>query len=76
MTARSPVENDRAELLKEVEPIDYSSVSGRYGIDPFADEVVQDNGGDRRYQGQGQSRSSSLWNSAPAAPRQGLFDDI
>ena len=65
------MENDRAELLKEAEPIDYAT-SSRYN-DPFADESQE---GSRyqegnRYQG-GQSRYSR---NASATPR-GIFDDV
>lgn len=53
--------------------MDYVSSNSHYDNDPFADEVVQNNGGVWRYQG---SQSKSSRNSAPPAPQRGIFDDI
>lgn len=65
---RSPDENDKSELLRQAEPIDYIS-SNSNALDDFASQPV---GG---YQSQAQFPRSKAHRSSRAPPK-GLFDDV
>ena len=83
-TARSPQESDRSNLLREAEPVGYSSTPSH---DPFADDAydeddlaVHTGGG---YQSRAAARPTSLNTgsrnaprNAPRGPPRGIFDDI
>ncbi|KAK7100923.1 G-protein coupled receptor-associated protein LMBRD2-like [Littorina saxatilis] len=71
--ARSPDESDRTELLRQVEPVDYTEDRA----DMLADYTRSLNtrpSGLQGYQGQGSRFGSSR--PAPSKPPRGIFDDI
>ena len=68
--ARSPDESDRTELLRQVEPIDYTEDRA----DLLAD-YTRSLGTRGGYQAQGASRFGSS-RPAPSKPPRGIFDDI
>ena len=70
--ARSPDESDRTELLRQVEPIDYTEDRA----DLLADYTrsLNTRSGSQGYQAQGSRFSSSR--PAPSKPPRGIFDDI
>jgi hypothetical protein len=69
--ARSPDENDRTELLRQVEPIDYTEDRGDLLGDYTRSLSSQG------YQAQGGSRfTPSSSRPGPNKPPRGIFDDI
>ncbi|KAK7508228.1 hypothetical protein BaRGS_00000467 [Batillaria attramentaria] len=70
MVARSPDESDRTELLRQVEPIDYTEEHA----DPLADYTRSLRAGSQGYQAQGSRFTSSR--SASSKPARGIFDDV
>ena len=73
-SARSPTENDRTELLKQAEPIDYTG-DNKDTFEDFTGGLSINNREDGYHSNRGGGRGYSSTRTASKPPK-GIFDDV
>ncbi|KAL5016235.1 hypothetical protein ScPMuIL_005824 [Solemya velum] len=71
---RSPDENDRTELLRQVEPVDYTGGDNSDLLEEYMKKADNDTGSYQSWPASSSSRVSST--RQPSRPPKGIFDDV